>query len=73
VSFRGASSPGITIANVSDAARVPDGDARGVSLLPRDLTHAQLTGASTLASVDLLLIDDLSDAEDDAFAAAISS
>ena len=58
---------------MSDAARVPDGDPRGVSLLPSDLTPAQLAGAPTLDSVDLLLIDDLSDADDDAFAAAISS
>jgi hypothetical protein len=41
--------------------------------MPSDLTPAQLAAAPTLASVDLLLIDDLSDAEADAFAAAISS
>ena len=58
---------------MSDAAGVPDGDPHGVSLLPSDLTPAQLASAPTLASVDLLLIDDLSDAEADAFAAAISS
>ena len=58
---------------MSDAARLPDTDPRGVSLLPSDLTPAQLAGAPTLVSVDLLLIDDLSDAEDDAFAAAVSS
>lgn len=58
---------------MSDAARAPEGDPRGISLLPSDLTPAQLADAPTLASVDLLLIDDLSDEEDDAFAAAISS
>jgi hypothetical protein len=41
--------------------------------VPSDLTPAQLAAAPTLDSVDLLLIDDLSEAEADAFAAAISS
>lgn len=58
---------------MSDAARTPDGDPGGVSLLPSDLTPAQLAGAPTLPSIDLLLIDDLSDDEDEAFAAALTS
>jgi hypothetical protein len=37
------------------------------------LTPAELAAAPSLASVDTLLISDLTDAEDDAFAAAISS
>ena len=45
----------------------------GVSVLPTDLTPAQLAAAPTLTDVDLLLIDDLTEAEYDAFAAAISS
>lgn len=45
----------------------------GVSELRPDLTPAQLAAAPTLACVDLLLIDDLTEAEDEAFAAAISS
>jgi hypothetical protein len=43
----------------------------GISLLPRDLTADELTSAPVLASIDTLLIDDLSDEEDDAFAAAV--
>ena len=43
----------------------------GVSLLPRDLTADELSAAPVLASTDELLIDDLSDEEDDAFAAAV--
>ena len=58
---------------MSDGARAPKGGTGAVGLLPSDLTPAQLDGAPTLASADLLLIDDLSDAEDEAFAAAISS
>jgi len=39
--------------------------------LPRDLDAAQLAAAPVLASVDALVIEDLSVAEDDAFFAAI--
>ena len=45
----------------------------GTSLLPRDLTEAELTAAPVLLSADALLIDDLTADEDDAFAAALSS
>lgn len=40
-------------------------------MLPADLTPDQLSSAPTMASVDVLLIDDLTDDEDDAFAAAV--
>jgi len=50
------------------------GDApHGATQLPRDLTAEQLVAAPVLASADALLIDELSDDEDDAFAAAIRS
>jgi hypothetical protein len=46
---------------------------RGTSLLPRDLSDDQLAAAPILASIDGLLIEDLSEDEDDAFAAALRS
>ena len=46
---------------------------RGTSLLPRDLTPAQLKSAPVLASVDSLVIDDLTDEEHEAFLAALRS
>lgn len=57
---------------MSDGERQSNG-AGGVSVLRTDLTPAQLAAAPTLADVDLRLIDDLTETEDDAFAAAISS
>jgi hypothetical protein len=57
--------------NVSDAARPKDDAPYGTLLLARDLTDAQLAAAPVLVSVDSLLIEDLSDDEDDAFAAAL--
>jgi hypothetical protein len=42
-------------------------------LLPGDLTDDQLAAAPVLASADALLIEDLSEDEDDAFAAALDS
>jgi hypothetical protein len=58
---------------VSDAVR-PSGEApHGTSLLPADLTDEQLGAAPVLASVDALLIEGLSEDEDDAFAAALES
>jgi hypothetical protein len=57
---------------VSDgAAHHRDEAPRGTGLLPADLTPAQLASAPTMSSVDELLIDDLTDDEDDAFAAAV--
>ena len=41
--------------------------------MPRDLTPEELAAAPVLASVDALLIDDLSEDEDEAFAAALSA
>ena len=38
-----------------------------------DLTPEQLSAAPALVSLDVLLIDDLSDDEDEAFAAALAS
>lgn len=58
---------------MSDAARHHDQSARGTSLLPADLTQDQLSSAPVLASLDTLLIDDLTADEDDAFAAALDA
>ena len=58
---------------VSDAVR-PSGEAQhGTSLLPVDLTDDQLDAAPVLDSIDALLIEELSEDEDDAFAAAFES
>ena len=46
---------------------------RGTSLLPRDLTPAQLRSAPVLVSVDSLVIDELTDEEYYAFLAAVRS
>lgn len=43
----------------------------GTTLLPRDLTAEQLRAATVLVSLDSLVIDELSEDEDDAFADAI--
>lgn len=56
---------------MSDAASHDLHTPHGVSLLPRDLTADELSAAPVLTSLDALLIDDLSDEEDDAFAAAV--
>lgn len=45
----------------------------GTSLLPRDLSTDQLAAAPTLATTDALLIEDLTELEDEAFAAALRS
>lgn len=59
---------------MSNTARQDDETApRGTSLLPRDLTPAQLEAAPVLASVDSLVIDELTDEEHDAFLAALRS
>ncbi len=42
-------------------------------MLPADLTPDQLASAPVIASLDTLLIDDLTDDEDDAFAAALDT
>lgn len=58
---------------MSDAARHSHGTAPGTALLPADLTADQLASAPVLPSLDTLLIDDLTDDEDDAFAAALDA
>lgn len=45
----------------------------GMTLLPRDLTAAQLEAAPVLASADQLVIDELTDQEYDDFVAALRS
>lgn len=58
---------------MSDAVR-PSGEApRGTSLLPADLTDDQLGAAPVLDSIDDLLVEELAEDEDDAFAAALES
>jgi len=64
---------GRTLVAVSDAVR-PSGEApHGTSLLSTDLTDDQLDAAPVLDSIDSLLIEELSEDEDDAFAAALES
>jgi hypothetical protein len=58
---------------VSDAARQRSDVPHGTDLLPQDLTRAELDAAPVLISLDQLLIEDLTDEEADAFAAAIAS
>jgi hypothetical protein len=58
---------------VSDAARDHHSIPHGTSLLPSDLTDDQLTAAPVVASIDTLVIEELSVEEDDAFAAALGS
>jgi len=41
--------------------------------LPSDLTDEQLAAAPVLSSIDALLIEELSEDEDEAFAAALDS
>ena len=57
---------------MSSAAHDTGDVPRGTSLLPRDLTESELATAPVLASADALLIEDLSDDKDDAFAAALA-
>lgn len=58
---------------MSDAAHDHDDVPHGTSLLPSDPTEDQLAAAPVLASIDTLLIEELSEDEDDAFAAALGS
>ena len=59
--------------DVSDAVRPSRGTPHGTSLLPADLTDDQLDAAPVLDSIDALLIEELSEDEDEAFAAALES
>jgi len=65
--------PGVTLELMSDAVRHTHGTAHGTALLPADLTPDQLASAPALTSLDALLIEDLTDDEDDAFAAALDA
>lgn len=58
---------------MSDALQDHAERPHGTMLLPRDLTAEQLRSAPVLGSLDSLLIDDLSEDEDDAFARALDS
>lgn len=49
----------------------PSETPHGTSLLPADLSDDQLDAAPVLASIDALLIDELSEDVDDAFVAAL--
>ena len=56
---------------VSDAAHKRDKVTQGTGLLPLDLNEEQLDATPVLGSADLLVIQGLTDDEDDAFAAAL--
>ena len=58
---------------MTTAAREPDGIPHGTSLLARDLTDDELDAAPVLASVEALVIKDLSPDEDEAFTTALGS
>jgi len=58
---------------VSDADQDSGEAPHGTSLLPADLTEDQFAAAPILPSIDALLIEDLSEDEDDAFADALDS
>ena len=58
---------------MSDAALGDHRRARETASFPTDLSEADLAAAPVLASIDALLIDGLTDDEDDSFAAATSS
>ena len=60
---------------VSDVADRRHDAPHGTALLPSDLTDEQLAVAPVLASIDALLIEELSEDEDEdeAFAAALDS
>ena len=58
---------------MSNAANNNEPVPHGTALLARDLTPAELRSAPSLASIEALLIEDHSAAEDDAFAAALDS
>jgi hypothetical protein len=58
---------------VSDAADRLDDAPHGTAPLPSDLTEDQLAAAPVLTSIDTLLIEELSEDEDDAFATALDS
>jgi len=58
---------------MSGAADHQDRAPHGTALLPSDLTEDQLGAAPVLTSIDMLLIEELSVDEDEAFATALDS
>jgi hypothetical protein len=58
---------------MSDAAAHDHEGPYGTGLLPRDLTEEELAAAPVLASLDALIIEDLTDDEYELFIAALSS
>ena len=58
---------------VSDLAQGDNDGPRGLSTLPRDLSEEQLRCAPVLASADLLVMDDLTEDEFEAFDRAVHS
>ncbi len=59
--------------SVSDAADQPDLAPHDTALPPSDLTEDQLAAAPVLTSIDTLLINELSEDEDEVFATALDS
>ncbi len=57
---------------MSDPASSSTETPQGTVLLPRDLSADELAAAPVLTSIDSLLLD-MTDDEDDAFAAALTS
>jgi len=58
---------------VSNAADRQDDAPHGTALLRDDLSEDELSAAPVLTSIDALLIEELSEDEDEAFAAALDS
>lgn len=58
---------------MSNAAPDQRDVSHGTALLPRDLTADELAGAPVLPSADVLVIEDLTNDEDEAFASALRS
>ena len=59
--------------SVSDLAQDDNDGPHGLSRLPRDLTEEELRRAPVLASADLLIIEDLTEDEFEAFDRAVRS
>lgn len=64
-------SPLVRSPDIGPVVGVMSGAPWGFSSLPDDLTEEQLAAIPVLVSVDSLVIEELSDAEADAFAAAL--
>ncbi len=58
---------------MSNAAGRQDDAPRGTALLTGELSEDELSAAPVLTSIDALLIEELSEDEDEAFAAALDS